>query len=140
MTYLFRRAIIAALSMCLIFTSFHAVFAEVKQAAPVDLKSSWASDVLSEWWAKEWIYGYSDGTFRPNTNISRAEFITLANRALGLTTQADISFHDLHSDNWAYDQIAIAFHAGYVKGYEDGTVRPSSPISREEVAVMVNTL
>ncbi|MFD0717055.1 putative Ig domain-containing protein [Paenibacillus sp. GCM10027626] len=140
MVYLFRRALVVVLSICLLFTSFHAVFAEVKKEIPADLKSSWASKVLQEWWAKEWIHGYPDETFRPDTNISRAEFITLVNRVLSLSAQADISFRDLHPGHWAYDQIAIAFHAGYMKGYKDGTVRPDSAVSREEVAFMVNTL
>ncbi|TDF95427.1 putative Ig domain-containing protein [Paenibacillus piri] len=140
MVYLIRRALVVTLSMCLILASFHAVLAEVKEEIPADLKSSWASNVLQEWWANEWIRGYPDETFRPDTNISRAEFITLVNRVLGLSVHADISFPDLHPGDWTYGQIAIALHAGYVKGYEDGTVRPNSAVSREEVAFMVNTL
>jgi len=137
--FTFRRTIVVTLTICMMLASFHAVSADARKA-PNDIKSSWASGVLQEWWEKEWITGYPDDTFRPNTNISRAEFITIVNRVLGLTAQANISFRDLPSSNWAYSQIAIAFQAGYVKGYGDNTIRPNAAISREEAAFMVNTL
>ncbi|RAV10936.1 S-layer homology domain-containing protein [Paenibacillus contaminans] len=111
---LVRKAMVMALSMFLIFSSFHAAFAEMeietetKAEAPADLKTSWASKALQEWWTKEWIHGYPDGTFRPDSNITRAEFMTLVNQVLGLSAKADLSFRDLPTDNWAFDQIAIA--------------------------------
>ncbi|WP_344913404.1 putative Ig domain-containing protein [Paenibacillus hodogayensis] len=129
-----------ALSVFVLFSSFHVLLAESKEGAPGDLYASWASDTLQEWWAKEWIHGYPDGTFRPDSNISRAEFISLVNRALGLSTPGDISFRDIKQNDWAYEAIAIANRAGYVSGYEDGTIRPDQAVSREEVAFMVYTL
>jgi len=136
----FRKAFVLALSVLLLLSASHAALAEVKDEAPGDLKKSWASGTLQEWWTNGWIHGYPDGTFRPDSNNSRAEFISLVNRALGLSVQGDISFRDIGQKHWARDAIAIAYRAGYVKGYEDGTIRPDQDVSREEVAFMVYTL
>ncbi len=61
------------------------------------------------------IKGYEDGTFRPDNNISRAEVVTVINRAIGrsITTEQlspDVlyTFTDVDPDNWAYPQIAEA--------------------------------
>jgi hypothetical protein len=42
------------------------------------------------------------------------------------------------SSNWAYTDIAKAVKAGYLTGYEDGTIGANKLISRQEVAVIVN--
>ena len=136
----FRKAFALAFSVLLLLSASHAALAEVKEGVPGDLKKSWASDTLQEWWTKGWIHGYPDGTFRPNSNISRAEFISLVNQALSLSIPGDISFRDIRQKDWAYEAIAIAYRAGYVKGYEDGTIRPNQAVSREEAAFMVHTL
>lgn len=67
-----------------------------------------------------WITGYTDGTFRPNNTITRAEVTTITNRMLGRA--ADEDFVDRHADElrqfpdvdksyWAYDQIMEAANA-----------------------------
>lgn len=75
-----------------------------------------------------WINGYSDGTFRPNSPITRAEVTTIVNRML--ERQADEEYVDKHTaelrqfadvttENWAYYQIAEATNAHHYK--KDGT-------------------
>ncbi|WP_193556118.1 S-layer homology domain-containing protein, partial [Paenibacillus ginsengarvi] len=136
----FRKAVALVFSVLLLLSASRAAFAENKEQAPGDLQHSWADGTLQEWWTKGWIHGYPDGTFRPDSNISRAEFISLVIRALGLSAQGDLSFRDIGKNDWAYEAVAIAYRAGYVKGYEDGTIRPHQDVSREEVAVMVHTM
>jgi len=132
-------AIVLALA-AMLPTLFRTAAAEAKTEAPADLRQSWASKTLLEWWNKEWIRGYSDGSFRPDSNISRAEFISLANRMFGLSGKADIAFRDLRERSWAHEPIATAVRAGYVKGYKDGTIRPNADVSREEAAHMLYVL
>lgn len=80
-----------------------------------------------------WITGYTDGTFRPGSTITRAEVTTIVNRMLGRS--ADKAFVDSHADtltqfddvsrtDWAYYQIMEATNAHDYKmsgGVEDWT-------------------
>lgn len=47
-----------------------------------DVESHWAGEIISKWVEKGLSIGYSDGTFRPNNDISRAEFMVLVNNVL----------------------------------------------------------
>ena len=67
-----------------------------------------------------WINGYSDGTFRPNNTITRAEVITIVNRMLGRSADESfvnrhlddfLLFSDVSRDYWAYYQIVEATNA-----------------------------
>ncbi len=109
-------------------------------SAADDLKGHWAEKQMKVWVASGLLKGYDDGSIQPNRAVTRAEFMTLVNRAFNLQERASISFTDLKADHWAYGQIAAAVHAGYVKGYEDGTVGWSKQVSREESAVMAALL
>lgn len=77
------------------------------------------SDVNFDFWASEYIgalsihgyiSGYPDGTFKPDNTITRAEAVTMINRALG--READINaqnpFSDVTPEHWAYNQILEA--------------------------------
>ncbi len=81
--------------------------------------------------------GYTDGTFRPNAPVTRAEFAGMVNRTLGNTGTTSISYPDVTFSNWYYYDVAKAVAATYVAGYTDGYFRPNDYISRQEVAVMI---
>lgn len=105
-----------------------------------DLEGHWAEANLRKWVQEGLLTGYEDGTYKADRQITRAEMISLINRSFQLKEKAEISFTDLESSNWSYDQIAIAVQAGYVKGYEDGSIRWNKPVTREEAASMVASL
>ena len=74
----------------------------------------WALGYIRTCVANGWIVGYEDGTFAPESPISRAEAVTILNRALGRAiAPEDIpagvpSYSDLPADHWAYAQIIEA--------------------------------
>lgn len=77
--------------------------------------SHWAYDEINTAAAYGWITGYSNGTFKPSNNISRAEAATMVNRMLGrLADESAIdagegtSFPDVAKSHWAFYQIAEA--------------------------------
>ena len=83
--------------------------------------------------------GYSDGTFRPNNPITRAELTAIAVRFFeweGLPDVAD--FSDLSKDHWAYGFINAACQMKFIEGYSDGTFRPNNPITRAETVTFIN--
>ncbi|HHY13134.1 MAG TPA: hypothetical protein GX526_00610, partial [Thermoanaerobacterales bacterium] len=100
-----------------------------------DISDHWAKDKITEWIQKGLVSGYTNGTFKPDKSIIRAEFMTLVNRAFGFSEKATIEFSDVAAEDWFYDEIAKAVKAGYISGYQDGTVKPNREISRQEAAV-----
>ena len=81
--------------------------------------------------------GYEDGTFRPDGNITRAEFATITARFLEASYDGGNRFPDIDG-HWAAEYINEAASAGIVDGYEDGTFRPQQNITRAEAVTMVN--
>ncbi len=108
------------------------------------LKTDWFTRYIAELEDESIIEGYSDGTFRPNNNITRAEFATMTVRFLeskiGEIEGIDSGFTDMSDSHWANEYIEKAVAKGLVKGYPDGTFRPESFITRSEVVTVINRL
>ena len=74
----------------------------------------WATQYIGTCYANGWVIGYPDGTFMPESPITRAEAVTILNRALGRGIEPEgipsdaPSFGDLPEDHWAYAQILEA--------------------------------
>lgn len=84
------------------------------------------------------IQGYSDGTFRPANNITRAEFLKMLYETLGMEgkTQA-LPFSDVPETEWYAKYVKEAYATGIVEGYKDGTFRPENPINFAEALKIV---
>lgn len=104
------------------------------------LPNDWYNTAVSTMVNMGIIQGYEDGTFRPNANITRAEFATIAARFLasGYEVEDDL-FTDI-ANHWARESINDAAMAGWINGYEDGTFRPDAAITRAEAVTMVNNV
>lgn len=83
------------------------------------------------------IQGYEDGTFRPASHITRAEFLAIAVRFDGLISGAENSFTDT-AEHWAESYISTAVSRGWADGYPDGTFLPNQPITRAEAVKLIN--
>lgn len=87
------------------------------------------------------ISGYPDGEYKPERNLTRAEFAALIRRFADLKdAETELSFPDVDESLWAYDDIAAIAEAGLIDGYEDGTFRPQVEITRAEVMKIINNL
>jgi len=102
-----------------------------------DISNHWAKTVIEEWIHYGMANGYEDGSFKPNGNITRAEFMKLVNGAFDFTEETTIKFSDVPAKSWYEVVVKCAVAAGYISGYPDGTIRPNSPITREEAAVII---
>ena len=110
------------------------------------------SDVKSNDWCYKYIgylekydiiKGYSDGTFRPDDAVTRAEFVTMAVRYYDLFNDVKksdytVNYKDLTKSYWAYSDIAYAKHIGWLNGYADGTFKGDNNITRAEVVTVTN--
>ena len=106
----------------------------------MDIEGHWAEKQITNLYTKGFVKGYSDNKFRPDNTITRAEFITIVNNVFGYKEKADISFNDVKTGDWFYEEIAKAVEAGYIKGYEDGTMKPQAQISRQEIAAVITNI
>ncbi len=85
------------------------------------------------------INGDTEGNFRPEDYITRAEFIAIASR-FAKKAETTISFKDVKPDYWAYSEIETAVAYGWINGYPDGTFAPEQPVTRAEVIAVVNRM
>ena len=99
--------------------------------------NAWYNTAVSTLSSMGIITGYPDGTFRPNANITRAEFAAIAARFDPSGNKTAAAFSDI-LNHWAKDEISIAFNNSWVDGYPDGTFLPQRNISRAEAMTLVN--
>ena len=86
--------------------------------------------------------GYGDGTFRPNSNLTRAEFCAMLGNVMALKPSpvTESRFYDVAETDW-YSPIVHELHEkGLLSGYDDGTFRPNNTISQEEVVTILSKL
>ena len=107
---------------------------------PNDINLHWAENTIIDFIDKGYINGYSDGTFRPNNSITRAEFVKIVNNMFGYTSVGSVPFNDVISGAWYYNDVAIAVKAGYINGKNATTFAPNDPITRQEVAKILTTI
>lgn len=79
----------------------------------------------------------SNGYFRPNEAITRAELAAMLAK-FSETTSAANYFNDVSAKYWAANAIAICAKLGWITGYPDGTFRPDRNVTRAELMAMIN--
>lgn len=132
-----NRKISWFLTLVFIFSIIFSVPAVPVVAGCQDISGHWAKPQIEYLVAQKIINGYPDNTFRPENPISRAEFIVMTNKAFDFTASTAINYSDVKTTDWFVADIARAKAAGYISGYEDGTMKPNRHISRQEVASIV---
>ncbi len=105
----------------------------------------WAAKQIEELTEKGVIVGYPDGTFKPDENVSRAEFASMAIKALGqehTTVAQPVTFTDIEPSFWAYDAIQKALYFDLISCPPLGEpFRPDDTVTRaESISVAVNAL
>lgn len=83
--------------------------------------------------------GYSDGTFRPNAPITRAEFAKIAVSFAQINGFSEYGyFTDVDSSDWYAPYVDAAKSVGLIEGYSDGSFKPENKITRAEACTIVN--
>ncbi|MBO5179568.1 MAG: S-layer homology domain-containing protein [Clostridia bacterium] len=119
--------------MCLL--SFSTVFA----AEYTDVNGHWAESSIERWTEEKVVNGYDDNTFKPENNVTRAEFVAMIVRMLQPTATADLAaYNDVDADAWYYDVMAKAVAMELIEGYSNNTLKPTANITRQEAMVILN--
>lgn len=90
----------------------------------------WSAPYLDQ--LVDWGVMRADQTGNPDTPLTRAEFMAIINRAYGYKEVGPMPFEDVSKSDWFYDDVAIAYNAGYMKGTSKTTAAPNSRLTREQ--------
>ncbi len=102
-----------------------------------DIQGSWAEDEISFLGKNAYVSGYDDGTYRPQGELTRAEFAAFLVSVLDpeeKTAYQDRDFSDI-SGHWAAPVILQAARAGFIAGYGDGTFRPQETLTNLQAVI-----
>ncbi|KJS17728.1 MAG: hypothetical protein VR69_03740 [Peptococcaceae bacterium BRH_c4b] len=107
-----------------------------------DLDGHWAQKEIEIMAANGFIAGMGDGVFAPDATVSRAEFVTILTKIAGLTANSEktAQFSDVPADAWYRDSVYAAVYHGIVFGTSADRFTPDGPISREQMAAMIERL
>ena len=110
------------------------------------LTSNTYTDVADDYWANTAIstmtglgivQGRSTTTFDPKAPITRAQFAAICARFDTGKSSGEQTFSDIQG-HWAEKYIERAAELGWIKGFEDGTFRPDTYITRAQAMTMIN--
>ena len=110
---------------------------EVKSFCDVS-ESAWYYNVVSALGGANIISGDETGHFRPDANITRAEFAKLVVSAFSIKgSNSNGTFQDVSSDAWYAPYIKTAADSGIMLGDDNGKFRPDDNITRQDAAVII---
>jgi len=110
--------------------------------------NAWSAEAIQVAYAYGLIGGYTDGSFRPNANITREDAMVIMARMarmLNLTAQVDENILAGFSDTdqisgYARNAVALNVSLGIVNGNPNGTIAPKDELSRAEFAVLIERM
>ncbi len=101
--------------------------------------SAWYADTMKIAVKAGYVTGYSDGTVKPEANITRQEAAVMVYRAWGLSPEGELNFTDKNEiADWAANQVATLSAKNVLNGYSDGSFKPNNNITRAEVAKIIS--
>ncbi|MBD2580366.1 S-layer homology domain-containing protein [Oscillatoria sp. FACHB-1406] len=99
----------------------------------------WAHDAIIALAERGIVAGFTDGTFRPERPITRAEFAAIVRDVLPDNTRRPaIQFKDIEPGFWAAPDIDLAVEKGFMKGYPGQIFKPAQQIPRLEALVALS--
>lgn len=103
-----------------------------------DIKTHWAKDDIEYMTTMGYVKG-SNGQYKPEDNISRAEFFAFMVRILGIDEieSKTMPFQDVKSTDWFATEVLKAKEAGLLSEYTGKNFEPNKAISRREIALAI---
>lgn len=95
----------------------------------------WADAYLDQ--LVDWGVLRADQTANPDAPLTRAEFMAVINRAYGYSETGAIPFTDVVPTDWFYDDVSIAYTAGYMAGTSETTASPNDTLTREQAVCIL---
>lgn len=128
------KKIVWMLSSCFLLITCSQAFSDVDS-------SYWADSIIKKWTNSGIISGYSDGSFRPNGQITKAELVTIINKINNDTANTiKRPSKDINLSDWYCEDMAIALKNGIVNLDSDGNLNPKSVLTREDALTIIAKL
>jgi len=104
-----------------------------------DVKGHWANADVNDMTSRLIMEGVSATEFRPDEQMTRAEFAAIVTRGLGIQASPYAgSFTDVAAADWYAGAAQASVQYELFAGYEDGSFRPNQHISRQEAAAVLS--
>ena len=105
-----------------------------------DTSDHWARNDIANLYKKGMVNGVNENEYAPENSITRAEFIKLLVKALGLLAEDSASdYADVTTSDWFYPFIHLAYVNNLLKGLptSDNNLNPNLPITRQDMALFI---
>ncbi|MDH6672290.1 uncharacterized protein YjdB [Paenibacillus sp. LBL] len=103
-----------------------------------DVTDHWAQHAINDMGSRMIVTGMGQNLFEPNRDITRAEFVAMVVRALGLMpANGEISFVDVNKSDWFADYIQTAHDYQLIEGYSGSRFAPMDTITREQAMTII---
>lgn len=122
-----KKLLCIAICLMVVILNCVTIFAQTN-----DYENHWAKEEIEFMKEKGVVSGYPDGTFRPNNNMTKAEFYKVINMIMGYIHKSEVNFTDVNSGLWYYDEVKKGVGANYILPTE--SLKADDKISRGEVA------
>ncbi|WP_270168823.1 glycerophosphodiester phosphodiesterase family protein [Paenibacillus sp. SYP-B4298] len=96
-------------------------------------KYGWAKQQIEALAAREVILGTRTDTYSPAALMTRADYVTLLVRMLGLEGSSVTPFTDVRATDYYYEPLNIAKSLGLIEGQGEGRYHPKGTITRQEM-------
>lgn len=101
-----------------------------------DTKGHWAEKEINALASSFIVNGVTADQFAPEQQLTRAEWVAMLTRELGLTASSSASsYKDVPDNAWYAEAVAAATETGIIQGFTDGTFRPNDKMTRQQMAV-----
>lgn len=132
-----------AVILCVLIAASSLVFAEEVQLISVkvkDYEGHWAQATIEKWMNEGKVSGYPDGSYKPDNNVTRAEFVKMVNGIIDFNKKANLAFKDVPATEWYHEYISVAQEIGYISGYSAEKFGPNDYITREQAASILSRI
>ena len=103
-----------------------------------DVASHWAKDSVNDMGSRLIVSGVDENNYKPDRDITRAEFAAIMVRALGLVPgTGETGFSDVKASAWYAGYVQTAAEYGIISGYSDTAFGPADRITREQAMSMI---
>ena len=100
-------------------------------------EGDWFYDPVCYVYSQGLMTGTSATTFEPNTHLTRAMLVAMLHRLEGSPAASGGDFTDVADGDWYAEAVNWAASVGVVNGFDDGTFRPNTAITREQMAAIL---
>jgi S-layer family protein len=143
-----KRIFSLVLVFAMVLGSFGTVFAATDVATedlkkvPKDVVGTEYEKAVSRLVAFDVLNGYKDGTYKPEQDVTRAEFAKILVEALGIGNAAKaavgkVTFPDVTASHWASGYVNVASGQGLIEGFPNGEFKPNDQVTYAEALTML---